>query len=290
MDDFYLGQTVFTDPGDLDVASLPRDPAQLALLTRGLMIHRAEGDRLGHPVPEDRQLDEPEERRVRGILRILRERGDTPLTEQRPYERRFTATCRHFSLLLCGLLRATGTPARLRCGFATYFAEGYHDDHWVTEYRLPDGSWRLIDTQVLHPAYALDFDPLDVPRDRFLVAGDAWLRCRRGGADPRSFGVWGYGGFDGLWYIRTNVLLDLAAVNRVELLPWDVWGREIRSDTDLTEDDLALVDAVAAARTDEELRRLYEDPRLTVPDEIGSYAARTGYRELRRVTLSSPRA
>lgn len=109
--------------------------------------------------------------------------------------------------------------------------EGYHDDHWVTEYRLPDGRWRLVDAQVLHPAYELSFDPLDVPRDRFLVAGDAWRACREGGADPGTFGVWFHGDLDGLWYIRTNVLLDLAAVNGVELLPWDVWGRVVRDDS-----------------------------------------------------------
>ncbi|WP_406496237.1 transglutaminase domain-containing protein [Streptomyces sp. NBC_01604] len=292
--DLYLKQTPYSDPGELDLDGLPRDPAELARLVRDLIIHRGEGERLGHPVPEDRQLDDPESRYVREILRVLRERGDGPLTAKRPYDERFAGTCRDFSLLLCALLRATGTPARIRCGFAAYFVEGYHDDHWVTEYRLPDGRWRLVDAQVLHPAYELSFDPLDVPRDRFLVAGDAWRACREGGADPGTFGVWFHGDLDGLWYIRTNVLLDLAAVNGVELLPWDVWGRVVRDDADLTEEDLALVDAVAAARTDDDFRRVYEDPRLAVPDEVMSYTARSGYRELRKVSLprmpSSPRA
>ena len=292
--DLYLKQTPYSDPGDLDTGGLPRDPAELAALVRDLIIHRGEGERLGHPIPEDRQLDDPEARYVSEVLRILRERGAGPLTVRRPYEERFAGTCRDFSLLLCALLRATGTAARIRCGFASYFVAGYHDDHWVTEYRLPDGSWRLVDAQVLHPAYAVEVDPLDVPRDRFLVAGDAWRACREGRADPRTFGVWGQDDLDGLWYIRTNVFLDLAAVNGVELLPWDVWGRVIRGDAGLTADDLALVDAVAAARTDEDVRRLFADPRLAVPDEILSYTARSGYRELGRVALtasvSSPRA
>ncbi|KOG31224.1 transglutaminase-like domain-containing protein [Streptomyces resistomycificus] len=289
----YLKQTPYSDPGDLDTGALPRDPARLALLVRDVIIHRGESERLGHPIPEDRQLDDAEARYVTELLRILRERGDRPLTERRPYDERFAGTCRDFSLLLCALLRATGTPARIRCGFAAYFVEGYHDDHWVTEYRLPDGSWRLMDAQVTHPAYEVDIDPFDVPRDRFLVAGDAWRACREGGADPGTFGVWFHGALDGLWYIRTNVFLDLAAVNGVELLPWDVWGEVVRSDADLTEDDLALMDAVAAARTDDELRRLYEDPRLRVPDAVMSLTARSGYRDHRKVILaasvSSPR-
>lgn len=74
----------------------------------------------------------------------------------------------------------------------------------------------------------------------------------------------------------------LAARNGVEPLPWDGWGPEILDDASLTDDDLALIDAVADARSDEELRRLYQDPRLTVPDEITSY---TTYRGDRKVTL-----
>ncbi|MER6350256.1 transglutaminase domain-containing protein [Streptomyces sp. NPDC001595] len=281
--DLHLAQTPYSDPGDLDVSGLPHEPGQLAALVRGLVIHRAEGWRIGHEIPEERQHDDPEARYVREILRILRERDPAPLTEARAYEARFVGTCRDFALLLCALLRATGTPARLRCGFADYLAEGFHDDHWVAEYRLPDGSWRLVDAQVAHPSYPLDFDPADVPRDRFLVAGDAWRGCREGAADPRGFGVWGHDQLAGLWYIGANIRLDLAALIGVELLPWDAWGPQERSDAALTEEDLALFDAVAAARTDEELRRLARDPRLAVPDEVLSYTSRSGYREARRV-------
>ncbi|GAA3829793.1 transglutaminase-like domain-containing protein [Streptomyces phyllanthi] len=285
----HLGQTPFSDPGDLDTSTLPRDPRQLAVLVRNLIVHRAEGERVGWTVPEERGHDDPEARYVTEVLRILRvrEHGDRPFGAERAPEERFVGTCRDFSLLLCSLLRATGTPARIRCGFAGYFKEGWYDDHWVTEYRLPDGTWRLADAQVLHHSYDLPFDPLDMPRDRFLVGGDAWRMCREGRADPETFGVDGIEDVKGLWYIRANTLADLAAaVGGVELLPWDFWGPEIRDDKALTEGDIALTDMIAAARTDEELRELYRDPRLTVPDEIGSYVSRTGYTAVRRVTLN----
>jgi hypothetical protein len=68
----------------------------------------------------------------------------------------------------------------------------------------------------------------------------------------------------------------------VEVLPWDGWGPEILDDDSFTEEDLALTDAVAAAGSDDERRRLYGDPRLTVPDVITSY---TGYSGVRKVTL-----
>jgi len=80
-----------------------------------------------------------------------------------------------------------------------------------------------------------------------------------------------------------HVLRDLAALNGVEVLPWDSWGPEILDDTALTDDDLILAGTVAAACSEDELRRLYRDPRLTVPDEIVSYTTYTG---VRKVTLS----
>jgi hypothetical protein len=285
--DLYLSQTPFSDPGDLDTSGLPRDPAQLAVTVRNLIIHRGEGGRLGWAVPEERWHDDPEARYVTEILRILRERCARPLTGNRAPEECFVGTCRDFSLLLCSLLRATGTPARIRCGFAGYFKPGWYDDHWVAEYRLPDGRWRLVDAQVLHPSYDVPFDPLDMPRDQFLVGGDAWRACREGTADPEIFGVDGIEDVKGLWYVRANTLTDLAAVGGVELLPWDFWGPEIRDDKALTEDDIALTDRVAAARTDSELRELSREPRLTVPTEIGSYVSRTGYTAVRKVTLPS---
>ncbi|MDO0910756.1 hypothetical protein QQM39_07795 [Streptomyces sp. DT2A-34] len=68
----------------------------------------------------------------------------------------------------------------------------------------------------------------------------------------------------------------------MEVLSWDSWGPEIADDASLTKEDLTLVDAVVAAGSEGESRRLYEDPRFTVPDEITSY---TTYGGVRRVTL-----
>ncbi|MFD7000245.1 transglutaminase-like domain-containing protein [Streptomyces mirabilis] len=284
--DPYLKQTPYSDPGDaLDLGGLPRDPGQLARVVRDLIIHRGEGPRFAYAIPEERVHEDAESRYAARLLRILAERGDAPLTERRAPAERFVGTCRDFALLHCSLLRATGTAARLRCGFARYF-DAYYADHWVTEYRLPDGSWRLADPQV-HHEYDIDFDPMDVPRDQFLVAGDAWRACREGGADPRRFGVFDLNGIEGLsyhglWFVRADVLRDLAALNGVELLPWDAWGPEILDDAALDADELALIDSVAAAGGENELRRLYRDPRLTVPDEIVSY---TTYGGVRKVTL-----
>jgi len=281
----YLKQTPYSDPGDLDVSGLSRDPAQLARIVRNLIFHRLEGERLGWAVPEQRLHEDGESRYVREMLRILRERSGAPLTELRSHEEQFVGTCRDYALLHVSLLRATGTPARVRGGFATYFVDGFHEDHWVTEYLSADGSWRLIDPQVLHPAYAVDFDPLDVPRDRFAVAGEAWRAVRAGEADPRTFGFWSDGRYRGTEFVRHSLVLDLACRNGVETLPWDGWLPLAGLDDApgaLSADDLALLDAVAACTSDEEARRLYDDPRLTAPRQILSQAPYLG---LRTVTL-----
>lgn len=165
--DFHLKQSPYSDPGAVP-AYLPADPRELAALVRNLLIHREEGGHFGYAMPEERRHGDAEARYVSEILRILRERSRAPLTEHRELGERFAGTCRDFALLMCAFLRATGTPARVRCGFATYFEDGSspvtHGDHWVTEYRLPDGSWRLADAQVADGAHDVPFDPLDVPR------------------------------------------------------------------------------------------------------------------------------
>ncbi|MEU9152561.1 transglutaminase domain-containing protein [Streptomyces sp. NPDC048417] len=274
----YLKQTPYSDPGGLDAGDLPRDPRELTRIVRGLVVHRLEGERLGYEIPRERLHHDGESRYVREILRVLRERKDAPLTERRSYDQRFVGTCRDYSLLLCSLLRATGTPARVRGGYGTYFVEGFHDDHWVTEYQGADGGWRLADAQVSADFYDVPFDPLDVPRDRFVVAGQAWRACRTGAADPGTFGVWADPGLRGLWLVRNSVVLDLAARHGTEPLPWDGWGLAGPADRQLTPDDLALLDTVAAADDPDGLRRLAEDARLAVPREIVSLAPFLGPR------------
>jgi hypothetical protein len=65
---------------------------------------------------------------------------------------------------------------------------------------------------------------------------------------------------------------DLASLNRMEMLPWDVWGIMSLNDGGLTEDKKTLLDRVAAltladdSKSFAELRLLYEsEERLRVP-------------------------
>jgi hypothetical protein len=170
------------------------------------------------------------------------------------------------------MLRAKGIPARARCGFGAYFNPGTFEDHWVVE--VWEGTrWKLVDMQldaVQQKALKLDFDPHDVPRNRFVIAGDAWRQCRAGQNDPKKFGI-----FDlrGLWFIAGNVVRDAAALNNMEMLPWDCWGAAAESDDALTDETLTFLDYVAAVTLDpdnrfDELRALYKDQRLHVPAQV----------------------
>lgn len=285
--DFYLTQSVHSDPGGETpglgerLAALPTDPGELALLVRHLLLHREEAGRFGCALPESRYRQEAETRYISDIIDTITDYDAAELTAPRRPLDRFAGTCRDFALLHCSLLRHTGTPARIRCGYATYFAPGFYDDHWVTEYHDPYRGWTLADPQLvpdprIEDAYDTDFDPLDVPRDRFLPAGECWRRCRTGEAEPHDFGV-AVLGLTGQWMVRGNVLRDLAALNRAEVLPWDTWGLGVRTPggEEPTEEQLAVVDEAARVTVEadfERLRALYlETPELRMPETVTSY-------------------
>jgi hypothetical protein len=121
----------------------------------------------------------------------------------------------------------------------------------------------------LHTGY----DIFDLPRDQFLVAGDAWQLCRDGQADAEKFGI-SAGNLRGLWFAAASVIRDIACLNKVEMLPWDVWGAMPAQDQPIGREQLAWFDRLAAltrAPDDSfnELRRLYaEDERLRVPASV----------------------
>lgn len=274
---FYGTHSAATDPDAAwtRLGELAGEPAELAEMVRGLFLHRL--DCAGHGLdltPE--RLEQGETRYAGDMIALLVAADDAHLSETRKPEHRFVGTCRDFCLLFTAALRHGGVPARMRCGFATYLEEGFHGDHWVTEYWRPGKGWALAD-----PEFATgdeyDFDMMDVPRDRFLVAGDAWRACRAGDADPMGFGVrLPTGDLLGETMVRGNLVRDLAALNKVEALPWDVWGHAA---VGFEPDDevLALLDRAAdlssAGGSFEAIRELYEEtPGFRVSAPIVSYA------------------
>jgi hypothetical protein len=270
--DFYRRTARMTEPGRghaLD--GLPRDKAALAKAVQGLLLHEHWAEAYGESLSPGRRA-ESQIRPVAEMLAGIAEHDDAPLARPRPASRRLVCVCRHFTVLTVAALRAQGVPARARCGFAAYFVPGEFADHWVAEYwRSDEARWALADAQLdelQRKATNADFDPLDVPRDRFIVAGDAWRLWRGGAEDGAKFGIFD---FRGAWFIANNLLRDFAALNNMEMLPWDMWGAMAREDQGL---DLPLFDRLAeltldAERRFGEIRALYrEDERLRVPSTV----------------------
>ena len=157
---------------------------------------------------------------------------------------------------------------------------GKYEDHWVCEYwHATENRWRFVDGQLdefQQQALRMRFSPLDVPRTMFITGGKAWQMCRAGQADPDRFGI-----FDmhGLWFVRGDFVRDVAALNKMELLPWDGWGIIETKDNDLSADDLAFLERVAELTQGDvpqfdAVRAVYEsDARLRVPPVIRSYTS-----------------
>jgi hypothetical protein len=252
---------------------LPRGVADLAAVAHGLVIHEHIAPAYGVELTAERRAS-VHLRPVERILERLNAEDGRPLTTSRPADRRLPGNCRQFTVLLVAMLRAQGVPARARCGFGGYFGTGWFEDHWVAEYwHAAEARWVLADAQiddVQRGIFPIDFDLMDVPRGRFLVAGDAWALCRAGQADPAKFGL-SFLAEGGDWWIAGNLMRDVAALNNMELLPWDVWGAMPGPDETPTPELSALFDRLsqlthASDETFAELRALYEgDERLRVP-------------------------
>ena len=249
---------------------LPRDVGGLAKVVQGLLIHEHIAPAYGVTLSAE-QHAQAHMRGVEKMLDCIARQDSRPLPQARPPAERVVGVCRHFTLLHVAMLRRQGTAARARCGFGAYFEKGKFIDHWVTEYwNEGEQRWVLVDSQLdqrQRELFAIAFDPLDVPRDQFLVAGDAWQLCRSGKADPGAFGILD---MHGLWFIAGNVIRDVAALNNHEMLPWDVWGDMARTDAEL---DLSFIDQLAAFshapdRHFGDLRAAYKDKRVAVPGTV----------------------
>jgi predicted nucleotidyltransferase len=275
---YYATPIGFTALGahDARARELPQDLASLCGVVQGLLVHPFLVQLYGLK-PDPSRQGEVELRGAEPMLDRVLALDAQPLSAKRAPALRLLGNCRHFSVLLCALLRAHGVPARARCGFATYFDAPRLVDHWVCEvWDAQRGAWRQVDAQLdaeQRTACKIDFDPLDVPRDRFLVAGQAWQQCRDGRANPKDFGILD---LRGLWFVRGNLVRDLAALARRELLPWDGWGLMAdQHESDARE--LALLDRAAAltlAGDEKHAERLAlqaTEPGFRVPRTVKSF-------------------
>jgi hypothetical protein len=206
--DFYRRPSLTSDLGrhrEL-VPRLPTGAGALGTIVRGLLIHNVAAKIRGLPLPAER-MSHMRSVGAEAILDNIISLDPGPLGIKRPAGRRMVGFCYHFALLHCALLRATGTPARIRCGFAGYFEARRWIDHWVVEYWDGDG-WLLTDPQTGRS---------DLTSDDFQDGPSAWNQCRGGASLSALYGNGELWGWDEL---RGSLINDVAALNKVEVSGW----------------------------------------------------------------------
>jgi len=274
--DYYASPGIFTSVGGFadQVDALADDVGTLVHAVQMLLVHRFWSQAYKVEVTPERDREQGLHG-AEAMLKRAMELNGARIGETRMPNARVVGICRHFATLLCAFLRHKGVAARARCGFATYFEPEKHVDHWICEYWNRDESrWVQVDAQLdtlQRAVVKADFDALDVPRDRFLVAGAVWRQVQAGRIDPERCGIadmWGD------WYVRGNLALDVAALQKVELLPWEPFGIAKAPDSAIPQTDelLALVDRAAsltAAGDQASVRELLSlaerEPRLRPP-------------------------
>ncbi|MEA2575239.1 MAG: hypothetical protein QOH93_2537 [Chloroflexia bacterium] len=278
---FYSRQSDLTGPGKQAhlYEDLPLTVSGMARVVQGLFSQSNLGRSYGLGAG-DEQGQEADTRRVERMLERIHALHSGPLTESRSTEKRLVGCSRDYAVLLTSMLRHRGIPARARCGFARYIGQEMHYDRWVCEFwQEREMRWVVVDAAMLDEAtrrlHPIHFDPLDVPHTQFLPAGKAWQMCRIWRADPRRFGR--SRGDLGLGYIASQLVRDLASLNKVEMLADDTWGLAHTAFDYLWENDLRLLDRVARTtlagnEAFPELRALYDsESRLRVPAVINTY-------------------
>ena len=268
-DKYYIDQSPTTDPGAYTylLDGLPTDLAGIVCVTQGLFYHYMADQHTYGWVPPQARIGEINTRTLQKILATLLAKDDRPLTEARAYENRLVGCCRDFSLLACAILRHQGQAARLRYGFASYFYPVYWGDHVIVE-TWRDDRWLRFDPQL---ALRRDWghNLLDMDAHAYVTGGGAWQLCRRGADDADHYGL----GPDekavrGWWFIRERLQLDVAALNKIELLCWD--GIEGLSEAQPA--DAALLDEMAMLSLEPDSSALRQrcatDPRWQLPTTV----------------------
>lgn len=275
--DYYRHQSAFTHPGEF--ASLwdsvePTIPAMKAAITPLLFHYRGDGDWDENGIAAER-IAETGLRYTTDMLACVSAYKPIVAGEDRAPAERMVGCCRDWALLFVSLARHHGFAARSRVGFSGYFMTDWWIDHTIAEiWDEPEQRWRLVDAEFREPwtlASGQLVDPLDISRDIFLPGLDAWRDVRSGKREAGTFVVHpdiDEGDLRGIPYLWHNTVLDLAALNRYEMVLWDVWGIDL---DEVNDAGALLLDEVAATTTIAEWQRFFGRDEFRVPERVLSF-------------------
>lgn len=283
---FYKRQSAMTDPGDFAPLfdCIPDDIGLIKSLVDGLILHFWDGSIYNYQIPYKKLLD-IETRYVSKMLKKIGDSDTAPLTIARPFDKRIVGSCRDYATLFCSILRHKGIPARTRVAFSTFYFKEYNHDEIVLEYwNVDKKKWCIVDPRVNNfhiqrKKLSVDFDLLDVPQDKLVVAGLAWQMVRANKACADSFCGGDHNKNKGLWYIRDRLIQDFAALNSVEMQLWDAWGLML-DDREIEEnkEQLNYLDRIAHMTVEPDknfnniITQFDYDSNLRVPKKIMSFS------------------
>lgn len=243
------------------------DVREIVTTVQGLLIDDTVANSFYDVELSPEQADAIHERDSARLLAIAKAVDPRPIDQARPPGSRVGARCHTYSRLTVAMLRSAGVPARARCGFGGCFRPGWLEDHWIAEFwDADDERWRMVDASLdatWQKVIGFDGDPFDLTTSEFVTAGHAWQAWRSGHLDAGRCGLSAVDEHGAHW-IAGNLRLDLASLNKIEMLPWDVWGARWEPGDQPTGDLLACFDSIAAVTVEPdanfaELRRRYDN-------------------------------
>lgn len=275
---YYAEQSVFTNPHqfvELWDQIEPTIPAMKSAIQPLLFHYRAGGDWGENGIGEER-ITEINLRYADSILARVEDLKPIAPGEARTPAESVVGCCRDWALLFVSLARHHGFAARSRVGFANYFVRDWWIDHTIAEiWDETEQRWKMVDPELQEgfvPSSGDAFDALDISGDRFLPGLDAWRLVRSGTYDPETFVVAPEivaSHLRGLPYLWHNVVHDLAALNRHEMVLWDVWGIDL---DEVNDDGAALLDDVANASNITEWQKFFALDAFCVPKQVLSFS------------------
>ena len=236
--EYYRIQSTLSDPGKFTKTfeDLPDSIEELCKVVQNTFSHVfwiMKKDNYGF-VPkdvEDKGRDLNKELNLRSIKEKLETYytfNETPFTDSRNLIDRVVGNCRDFALLLVSMLRQKGIPARVRSGAAKYFFPddlNRFEDHYICEYwKDEEKRWVMVDPQIddlQRKTLKPKMNTYDIPHDLFLDAGRTWKEFRKGIHEPNRFGI---ADWRGEIFVLNKLLMELASLNKIEVLAWECWG------------------------------------------------------------------
>lgn len=217
------------------------------------------------------------------FTRILERGSPSTLDRQRSAHEKIVGCCRDAAVIFLSMARRKNIPARSRVGFVAYLCAGLMIDHVVVE--VWDGQeqrWRLFDPEMpmglVKTVDSQVVDWLDLrPGIDFQTGAEAWIALRNERIKPDQYVVapeLHVPELRGAPYIAHNLVIDLAHMNKQEMLLWDSWGILVDFEGPIVpEEDMSFLDDISRLLSDQqvdpaEISELMVNERLHIPDVV----------------------